>query len=244
MTSITVNGSIGSGALEFGNHLAKELRYDYVDRLVLSHAAKELGSTVQALAGKEQSTTGRLDGLASLIQRILERSAMSGSIGDPYFGPGIESILANDYYAEPAPTVLTQPHQIDDQTYFDVMSSVFQELANANRQVIVGRASNMFTQHLPNILHLCIVSTLESRIKTVMERERLDHKSAAAFVSSHDSLRQGYYSRFFNTDPSNPTNYHITLNTNFVDIGTGILIIKTALALVSDPLTGEPANHA
>ena len=50
MAVVTVNGEYGSRARESGERVAQLLDANYVDRLILTEAAKRMGATVEALA--------------------------------------------------------------------------------------------------------------------------------------------------------------------------------------------------
>ena len=99
MPLITFNGPIGSGGPEIGLEVSNKLNIDYVDRLILAEAAKRIGATVQAVVRKEQKLPRTRDRIGRFAQNLLERSAMSGAGGEPYFGPGIEVLLSRDYYS-------------------------------------------------------------------------------------------------------------------------------------------------
>ncbi|MDA1347865.1 MAG: cytidylate kinase family protein [Chloroflexi bacterium] len=49
MSVVAVGGLFASGGRLVGDAVAKRLGADYVDRLILAKAARELGATVQAL---------------------------------------------------------------------------------------------------------------------------------------------------------------------------------------------------
>ena len=53
MAIITIGGLTGSGGRHIGKAVAEKLGFDYIDRLILSEAAKQIGSTVQAMQEKE-----------------------------------------------------------------------------------------------------------------------------------------------------------------------------------------------
>jgi len=54
MPVITINGNIGCGAVTIGQMVADQMHLDFVDRLVLTQAARLVGSPVGALIDKEQ----------------------------------------------------------------------------------------------------------------------------------------------------------------------------------------------
>ena len=89
MYAITLGGMSGGGARDIGPLVAQKLEADYVDRIFLSNIAKEVGATVEALHQREEKLPTRSEKWIRVLQRLLERSAVTGSAGDPYFGPGI-----------------------------------------------------------------------------------------------------------------------------------------------------------
>jgi cytidylate kinase len=99
MPVITINGPVGSGAIEVGQLVAQQLSLNYVDRLVLAEAAKLAHAPVGALLDKEQRVDRFRDRLAYFLQTALERSALYSDAGEPYFGPSIR-ILPGEAYSE------------------------------------------------------------------------------------------------------------------------------------------------
>ena len=89
MSVITLGGLAGAGARVLGPIIAERLNADYLDRIFLSNVAKDLGTTVSALHSREERAPTRSQRWFGVVQRILERSAVSGTGGDPYFGPGV-----------------------------------------------------------------------------------------------------------------------------------------------------------
>ena len=96
MSVITLGGMSGGGARNLGPMVAEKLGADYVDRFFLSNVAKELGATVEALHQREERPPSRSERWVRVIQRILERSAVTGAGGDPYFGPGTAAFLTEE----------------------------------------------------------------------------------------------------------------------------------------------------
>ena len=97
MSVITIEGRLGAGGPDLGRMVAKELDLDFIDRLMLADIAKRVGATVTALADQERRVPTLASRFAQTIQRMLHRSAIAGMGGDPYFGPGIEQLLARPY---------------------------------------------------------------------------------------------------------------------------------------------------
>ena len=232
MSVITINGQIGSGGQEVGLELASKLGYNYFDRLIFTQVSRKINATVQAVAAKETSPSKFIDRITLFVQKMLERSALSGIGGEPYFGPGIETLLSSDYYSDKTNSPITQSHQLEDRTYIQVISEVIQELSHQGNVVIVGRGSNQILASHPSTLHVGIFAPLEMRVNLIMKREHLPSVEATAFIEQHESSRINYYKKFFNQHPYETSFYDIMLNmrnlsiTEAADIIHHILIQK------------------
>ena len=233
MTIITFNGPIGSGGPEIGLEVSEKLNIDYVDRLILAEAAKRIGATVQAVSGKEHKLPRTRDRIGRFAQNLLERSAMSGAGGEPYFGPGIEVLLSRDYYSSDQKDTITSTTNVTDTEFITATTSVITDLADAGDVIIVGRASNLILATKPNALHVRVRAPLEQRIETIMNREHLTHENATTFVNEHENARIAYFKRFFKVDPNDPDNYHITLNMGNLKTSTATAIVIHAAQDVS-----------
>ena len=88
MAVITIHGPLGAGAVSIGQLVAQSLEINFYDRLVFTQAARLIGSPVGAVIAKEQRVDRFRDRLGRFLQTMLERSAMSGVSGEPYFGRG------------------------------------------------------------------------------------------------------------------------------------------------------------
>ncbi|MBI4200814.1 MAG: cytidylate kinase-like family protein [Chloroflexi bacterium] len=212
MNVITINGQIGTGGPEIGNEVARRLGYEYVDRLILAEAAQRLGATVAVLREKERRVPTARERIARFLQTVMERSAASGAMGDPYFGPGL-AVLLGEEYPELAKEPITSADQVHDQRFIEVTQAVIKELASKLNVVINGRASNLILKDLPDAFHVGLVSSgMDSRIKVIMTREGVSAEEAARMINEHEKARVTYFRKFFKASPYDPTLYHIMID--------------------------------
>lgn len=218
MSVITLGGMSGGGARSLGPMIAEKLGADYVDRIFLSNVAKELGATVEALQQREERPPTRTERWLRLVQRILERSAVTGAGGDPYFGPGVAAFLTEEYEDIPQP-VITKGHELEDDRYIDAIHSTMMDMASEGNVVFVGRGGHVILNDLPNVLRVGVIAHPEDRIKTIMEREKLNHAVAETMIQNRDSARIYYFQKFFGLDePDRPDLYHFVVNTSEVSL--------------------------
>ena len=211
MAVVTIQSARGAGGAEVGIEAARLLQADYVDRLVLAEAAKRMGSTVQVLEIKGHRKVQLKDRIAYFLQTMLERSAVSGAGGEPYFSPGMEYLPAEEY-TDLAQEPLTAAQRLNDEHFIEATSAVIKDLATGGNAVIIGRGSNMILRDMPGVVHVGLIAPMDRCIKTVMEREHLGPKDAEKYVADMEEARVRYFRKFFKVHPDDPKLYHLVLN--------------------------------
>ncbi len=228
MTVVTLAGLAGAGPRSLGPMVAQRLEADYVDRLILTNVARQVGATVAALHEREERPPTRGERFSRLLQRILERSAVSGAGGDPYFGPGVAAFLTEEYEDLPQPTI-TKGHELEDEAYIEAVHTVLEEMAESGNTVIVGRGSHVILRDLPNVLRVGVVSEYEDRITTIMNRERLTKEEAESTVAARDAARAYYFQRFLGLEnPDAPDLFHMVINVSEVGLDYAADMVSAA----------------
>ena len=242
MTVIAMGGLSGGGARVLGPIVAERLGADYVDRLILTDAARHVGATVEALHQREERPPTRGERFARFLQRVLERSATTGVGGDSYFGPGAAAFLTQEYEDLPQPTI-TRGHELEDERYIEGITRVVRDLADQGNVVIIGRGSYIILRDDPRVLRVGIEARLEDRVARIMERERLNYEQALKTVQERDKARAYYFKRFFGIDnPDDPEYYHIMINTSDVSNDYAVsMIVDAAKALEEGTLPRKSA---
>lgn len=242
MAVITMGGLAGGGARSLGPIVAQRLGADYVDRLILSDVARRVGATVEALHQREERPPSRGERASRLLQRILERSAVTGAGGDPYFGPSVAAFLTEEYEDLPQPTI-TKGHELEDEAYIEGVRSATKEVASNGNVVMVGRGAHLILENTPGVLRVGVVARLENRVHTIMEREHLSQEQAKKTIEARDKARLYYFNRFFDvSDPENPIHYHLVVNMSEMSLEHAAdIVVSSCAALEDGRLTAEAA---
>ena len=210
MPVITINGPSGGGAVTVGQFVAQDLGLNFVDRMVTVEAAKLVGKPVGALVDKEQRLVRFRDRLGQFVQNMLERSAMSGVSGEPYFGRGIDTLPPETYAALASGS--GGAVQVDDRSFIEATTTVVKDLYRQGDVVIIGRGANILLADTPGVMHVGLMAPLEVRVQTLMQIEHLDRNDAEVYVEELERAREAYFRKFFKVSPNEPTIYHMMLN--------------------------------
>ncbi|MBI2165449.1 MAG: cytidylate kinase-like family protein [Chloroflexi bacterium] len=239
MPVVTINGPVGSGAKEIGSELARLLGADYVDRLILAEAAKKMRATVAALVEKEERPITLKDRLARSFQRMLERSALTGTGADPFFGVGVDAMMTA-YYPEAArEEPIASAQELNDLLFFQTVSGVIKDIAKAGNVVIVGRGSNIILRNMIQAFHVGLVADWATRVRTIQGREHLDEKAAERFVLSTEKARANFYRLFLKVELDNPKQYHMVLNTQLLDFPVAARVAAQAAKAYQEQVDRE-----
>ncbi len=226
MPVITINGPIGCGSVNIGQLVAEQLDLSFVDRLVFTEAAKLVGTPVGALIDKEQRLVRFRDRLGTFLQNMLERSAMSGVSGEPYFGRGIDSLPPETFLElSQGPTAAAK---VDDRAFIDATTRVVTDLYNKGDVVIIGRGANVILADTPGVVHVGLLAPIEVRAETMRQLEGYEADEAQSYVNELEQARVTYFRKFFQVHPNEPSLYHMVLNMGKMPLKTAAEVIAHA----------------
>ena len=227
MPVITINGNVGCGAVTIGQMVADQLQLKFVDRLVLTQVARIVGSPLGVLIDKEQRVVRFRDRLGRFIQTMLERSAVSGVNGEPYFGRGIETLPPETYMELAGEGLATEP-KIDDKAFIDATTTVVKELHRKGDVVIIGRWANVILANIPNVIHVGLLAHRDVRVESIMRLEHFAKEDAQVYVEELDRARVALTRKYFKSQPDEPTLYHMVLNMDKIQFKTAAEIVVHA----------------
>lgn len=102
-------------------------------------------------------------------------------------------------------------------------------LAQIGHVILVGRASSVIANRLPNAFHVRLVGRLEQRVRHTAEYYRMSEAEARQFVQEEDRRRQRYVRRYFDREIQDPLLYHLVINTSLVPFEDAARLIGEAV---------------
>ena len=226
MPVITINGPIGCGAVTIGQMVSEQMNLNFVDRLFFTEAARIIGTPVGTLIAKEQRVDRFRDRLGRFVQTMLERSAMSGVSGEPYFGRGIENLPPETYMDLTGGVSVAQ--KLDDKTFIEAMTKVANDLHAQGNAVIIGRGANQILADAPHTLHVGLLAPMEVRVKTLIDREHFEKEEAEIHVEELERAREDFIMKFWKVHPNEAKHYHMMLNMGKMNPQTAAEVICSA----------------
>ena len=226
MPVITINGPIGCGAVTIGQMVSEQMNLNFVDRLFFTEAARIIGTPVGTLIAKEQRVDRFRDRLGRFVQTMLERSAMSGVSGEPYFGRGIENLPPETYMDLTGEGSVAQ--KLDDKTFIEAMTKVANDLHAQGNAVIIGRGANHILADASHTLHVGLLAPMEVRVKTLIDREHFEKEEAEIHVEELERAREDFIMKFWKVHPNEAKHYHMMLNMGKMNPKTAAEVICNA----------------
>lgn len=98
---------------------------------------------------------------------------------------------------------------------FEAESKVIKELAKKGNCVIVGRCSDYVLKNNENCLKVFFTAPMESRIKRVMKKSKVEQKEAEQKIRKEDKHRADNYRYYTGRMWGSAASFDITLNTDF-----------------------------
>lgn len=237
MTVIAIEGRAGSGAADVGRAVAREMDLDFVDRLLLAEIARRVGATVEAVHDSTLRTPGRGERIINLVQRMLERSSVAGAGGDPYFGPGVDTLIARPY-AEMADPPVTSAQELDERHFISTTAEVVRDVAEAGNAVIVSHGCAAILRDRTDVLRVGLVAREPDRARRILSQLQFENLEVAEqYLTQSDAAQTRYFERAFGTSPQDPFLYHVMWNLSEVsDDWAAARIIDASRALVERTL--------
>jgi cytidylate kinase len=128
----------------------------------------------------------------------------------------------------PAPVIPTPEEQelesnppvftfdLNDTLYLNFVRQVIREISAQGDAVIVGRATHLLLKDVPRALHVHVVAPWDLRVQRVMQSREVSREQAEKSCRDSDHARESYTDRFYHSRWSDPTLYHLTVNTGLL----------------------------
>lgn len=119
------------------------------------------------------------------------------------------------------------------QTVIQQTAETLLQLAGLGNAILIGRAGNIVTARLPNVLHVRLVAPLADRIARICRDDHKTPAEARRFCLEEEQARTRYVKTYYHADIADALRYHLVLNTSMVGWDNAAGIIGEAVLSLS-----------
>jgi cytidylate kinase len=210
MPVITIGRQIGAGGTTVGRMLAGRLKLDFLDSELIDEVAHRLELPREEVEAEDEHP-------GSLLSRLL--LALGAANTEPMIPP--ETSAWSPPNADP---VFDTRRAV-----LEITQHVIMEAARVDNVVIVGRGGAYILHDHPGALHVFLQADSATRLKTVMEHEKLTEEEARKLQKRTDENWTAYIKQVYGHDRNLPSHYDLVLDTGRLGYDATIAAIVAAL---------------
>ncbi|MFW6270332.1 MAG: cytidylate kinase family protein [Bacillota bacterium] len=110
-------------------------------------------------------------------------------------------------------------------TFAEYIENKLKERLEKESIIILGLGSQVIFRDYPKALHVKIVASEKNRIQRIMQKYGLKKKQARRTIELSNRKHRRYVWRIYDKDWSDPTLYHLALNTDGITVSEAVDII-------------------
>jgi cytidylate kinase len=196
---ITISRQKGSGGAYLGQRLASRLSVLYLDREIVSQAARELKMSVESLEARDEKVT-----------------------------PFWQSLLGSYAHITPVLYVPPPLNMPTDRDLYRTESNIITRITQQRSAIIVGRGGYYLLRQHPRCLSILLHADIDFRQSRVQELYNLSAEEALRLIKSIDKEREQYLRALTGQNCMDARHYHLSIDTSVVGLEQAEEIIVAA----------------
>lgn len=202
MKVVTLSATFGAGGNIVGPAVAERLGVPFIDRAIPVKVASDLGCSLDEVLARDEKVKGWL-------HRMLVAAAP----------------LSTDYILSPdLPRMALRP----DAEVVASTETAIRETIKERGGVILGRAGAIVLRDHPGALHVRLDGLPERRVRRAMHELEVTETRAREILEQNDQARLSYVRHFYRADATDPSLYHLLVDSTVLPLETCIDIIHAA----------------
>ena len=183
MAVITISGEYGINDGEIAKEAARRLGYEYIDKHLVAEIAKKLNISEHEAEAFIKASSGRL-------LRFVDR-----------------------YTCTLVQKVVDRSHGcLDDDKYYVTTKKLVEDIYKEGNAIILGWGGQCILRGKSNTLHVRLIKNEEAKIKTVMQDQNVDEKTAKKIIEKEESEMREYIKQFFHEDWNDARLYDLVID--------------------------------
>ncbi|HDM79107.1 MAG TPA: cytidylate kinase-like family protein [Deltaproteobacteria bacterium] len=193
MAVITISKEFATDSQEVAAKLAAKLGYEYIGKRLVSEIAKELSIS------ESEAETFRKTHQTRML-RFLDRYTCSI----------VQRVVGREYSC------------LDDKKYFEVTKKLVENLYDADNVIILGWGGQCILRGKPKAFHVRLIRDMDSKIKKVMERFKVDEKKARDIIDREEKDSREYIKHFFKANWNDPALYDLVIDMGNISVNEAV----------------------
>lgn len=211
---VTVAALYGAGGSVVGPRVAERLGVAFLDREIPAAAAVSAGVSDEAIAGVDDEPRSGVERLVDTLSRVTTTTGGAGG-----------SVERLDLQERRLRAYIEQ----------------FLAESVVSGGVTIGRGGMVVLRSVPWALHVYLGGPREARLRQRMALEGIDRQTAERRQRAEDRSRIDYVSRAYGIDGTDPSHYHLMLDSTVLPLDTCVdLVVQAALARTREPNASPP----
>ena len=202
MYVVTVSAAYGAGGTIIGPGIAERLGVPFLDRAVPAGVASGLGVSLEHAMARDEQPTGWL-------HRLLLSAAPRSN----------EYMLG---YDPPRPVPLS------DSEFVEHTEKVIRSTIARGGGVVLGRAGAAVLGEHPGALHVRLDGDPQRRARQAVRELGVTENQAREALERNDQARTAYVRQFYRLDPTDPSLYHLVIDSTRLPLSTCVDVITAA----------------
>ncbi len=105
-------------------------------------------------------------------------------------------------------------------------SETILRLVELGNVILIGRAANIVARNRPEVLHVRLLGSEESRAARLAEARKISRKAALEALRKEDHGRGRYVKKYFDADIDDARLYHLTINTDLLSLDRAVDVLS------------------
>jgi cytidylate kinase len=183
MGIITISKECGTDSEQVASLLAKKLGWDYIGKQLVAQLAKELHISKSDVEMFIKHEQSRL-------LRFVDR----------YTCTLVQRVVDREHGC------------LDDKNYFEAVKKLVEDVYQAGNAIILGWGSQCLLQDRDGVLHVRLRKGKEEKIKTIMQRFKLDRDAARHHIQREERDSKGLIKHYFDVDWNDSKLYDLIID--------------------------------
>ena len=196
MAVITISKEFGTGSEKIAQKLAERLGYESIGGQLLAQVAKDLNLS------ESEANTFRHVSKTSILRYL-----------DKYTCSIVQKVVDKEQGC------------LDDKAYHEKTKELVEKIYENDNAIILGWGAQCILKGKPNVLHVRLRKDHDKKITALVEKQKLDEKSAERKIKTIENDSRDYVKHYFGADWNDVRLYDLVIDMGNNSVDDAVTLI-------------------